>query len=285
MIHQHRRGHVLGSIILVILPLIFGSACGRGVEPTLNGPPAVTQTSDGSALAGTRWSLESYGPADAPVLPKQSAFTAEFDDQQMRGRAGCNSYYGYYSTTGERFTATQVTHTLVACEITLMEQENAYLAALRSVSSFQRNGNALTLTYPGGVLRYTTLVDPSPIPGQPLEQTPWKLTTFVTSTIAQTFIGVSITARFEGGQVSGSAGCNTYSASYSIAGDTLTIRDIQATKMACEAGMQAEQAFLSALRAVTSARIVGNQLTLTHVNGELIFIKDAKTVTPTSAHP
>lgn len=48
--------------------------------------------------------------------------------------------------------------------------------------------------------------------------------------------------RFDVGQLSGSAGCNRFSARYSSTDDTLTAGPLMATEMAC-AGMEVEQSF------------------------------------------
>jgi heat shock protein HslJ len=65
------------------------------------------------------------------------------------------------------------------------------------------------------------------------------------------------------GSVRGNAGCNTYSASYQAAGNTLSVTPSITTNMACEspAGvMQQEQQFLAALQSAATFQLTGNQL-------------------------
>jgi heat shock protein HslJ len=72
-----------------------------------------------------------------------------------------------------------------------------------------------------------------------------------------------ITALFEGGTVSGSSGCNTYSAPYELGEGSITISEPRMTQMACdEAVMNQEALYLSNLTAATSYVVEENALTL-----------------------
>jgi heat shock protein HslJ len=107
----------------------------------------------------------------------------------------------------------------------------------------------------------------------PLEGTVWQLETFITGETARsTLAGTTITAVFADGKVGGSAGCNQYSASYTLAGETLEVGEIITTKIACDAAIMAEEEeFLSALRQATSLAISGRQLEVAHPGGALVF--------------
>ncbi len=75
----------------------------------------------------------------------------------------------------------------------------------------------------------------------------------------------TITAEFGGdGRVSGSSGCNTYSGSYAVDGNKLSLGQAMAsTMMACQpAVMDQEQAYMKALGAVTSYQVKDSILTL-----------------------
>jgi heat shock protein HslJ/uncharacterized lipoprotein YbaY len=78
------------------------------------------------------------------------------------------------------------------------------------------------------------------------------------------------TLRFaESGQVSGSAFCNTYSAQYTLSGESLAIRDATVTQKACAPSLMAqEERFLATLRAVRSFDFTGN--------GALVLTADGK---------
>jgi hypothetical protein len=81
--------------------------------------------------------------------------------------------------------------------------------------------------------------------------------------------GVTVTARFEDGILSGSSGCNTYSTTYELDGSSLTIGpDIAGTAVACPAAETAvETAYLEQITAVSSYTIDGATLRLSGADG------------------
>ena len=76
--------------------------------------------------------------------------------------------------------------------------------------------------------------------------------------------GRPATMRFDAkeNRASGSAGCNRYSASYRLSGDSLSFGPAISTKMACEQGMDLETAWLGALAKVVSYSATDSTLTL-----------------------
>jgi heat shock protein HslJ len=80
---------------------------------------------------------------------------------------------------------------------------------------------------------------------------------------------VSVTATFEAGTVSGSSGCNTYTAPYEVDGSGLSFaEEISATMMACgDAETAVETAFLGLLPRLASYSIDGDTLTLSDDDG------------------
>jgi len=96
--------------------------------------------------------------------------------------------------------------------------------------------------------------------GDPLDGTSWILTTYGTSSLIP---GTEITLEWEGGEVSGSAGCNIYGGSYRVSGDSISVTDLYNTEMACmepEGVMDQEQDFLKLLRDARSFKIVDEHL-------------------------
>lgn len=83
--------------------------------------------------------------------------------------------------------------------------------------------------------------------------------------------GSAITAFFAGnGTITGSAGCNRYTASYSASPSTLSIGSPAATKMYCafpEGIMAQEATFLSMLKRTNHFRIDGGLLSLADKDG------------------
>jgi putative lipoprotein len=104
-----------------------------------------------------------------------------------------------------------------------------------------------------------------------IEGTPWQLTQYRGPSNAQVpaLAAAAPTATFSGGMVTGSTGCNSYTAAYTLTGAaTLTIKPGAATLRACpEPIATQERAFLAALSAVAGYSLTGTTLTLTDASG------------------
>jgi heat shock protein HslJ len=74
--------------------------------------------------------------------------------------------------------------------------------------------------------------------------------------------------------VSGTTGCNRYTAAYRAEGDTLRFSSVAATRLACpdQAMAEQEQAFLRALESVATLSFEGNRLDLRDADGALAII-------------
>jgi prolyl oligopeptidase len=94
------------------------------------------------------------------------------------------------------------------------------------------------------------------------EETDWRLISCVGPTGDLLEVGASIeaSARFEGGRVAGSAGCNRYTGGYMLDGEGLTFGPLASTMMMCpEPQMRVEMAFLAALERVASWALTGSE--------------------------
>lgn len=142
-----------------------------------------------------------------------------FDGGNVAGSTGCNGFGGTYTQTGASLSITLGPVTQIACD-TLAEQEAAVFAALPKVASLAQVGGTLTLLHAGG----TALLAYSAQEEAGLVGPAWQVTgrnngnEAVTSVVA----GSTVTAMFAAdGTVSGSAGCNGYSATYTLSGSDL----------------------------------------------------------------
>lgn len=107
-----------------------------------------------------------------------------------------------------------------------------------------------------------------------LEDSSWRLTSFRKSGLIP---DTSMTANFNGGEIRGTGGCNSYFGSYSIQGNNLTINELGWTEMACldpEGVMDQEQVLMSLLSSADTFSSDGETLQIITASGEyLIFEK------------
>jgi heat shock protein HslJ len=86
--------------------------------------------------------------------------------------------------------------------------------------------------------------------------------------------GTTVTLKFgEDGRASGSTGCNSYSGTYQVRGDTVSFSRLISTRRACldQNANQQEQRFLSALEAANRFRLSTNRLTILSDRGRSVL--------------
>ena len=109
-----------------------------------------------------------------------------------------------------------------------------------------------------------------------LEGTSWMLTSLIGS---NPIAGSEITLDFEGGEGTGSAGCNSYFGSYTVEGaDKLTFSAIASTEMAClepEGIMEQETEYLDTLRAATGFSLSEGELQIFSTGGGVLVFSRA----------
>ncbi|MEZ4591609.1 MAG: META domain-containing protein [Chloroflexota bacterium] len=112
--------------------------------------------------------------------------------------------------------------------------------------------------------------------GSSLPGTSWVLASFgPTDNQTAVLPNTELTLNFDGAQINGNAGCNSYFADATINDDgSLSFGMMGSTLMACldEDVMQQESDFLAALAQATSFTLAGNQLMLYTPDGSLTFM-------------
>jgi heat shock protein HslJ len=126
-------GHHGGSISMIAL-IALAVALG-GCSPS----PA-----DSASLEGTHWALVTL--RGEPPLTGTTP-SAEFSADQLSGSTGCNHYFGTYQVSGSDITISDVARTEMYCADPegVMDQEDAFVAALASVASYRLTGEQLEL--------------------------------------------------------------------------------------------------------------------------------------------
>ena len=122
----------IALLTLAVAVLLSMGACG-GL-----GPPA------GDPLEGTFWVLRTYGGAG--LIPG-TEITLTFEEGQVRGSSGCNTYGGSYEVDGDKITMSDLYMTEMACldPEGVMDQELEYLELLRDAQAFQVDEGELVI--------------------------------------------------------------------------------------------------------------------------------------------
>jgi len=106
-------------------------------------------------LNGTAWHLVSLatGPDEVRPVLEGTRITAVFgDDGDLGGSAGCNHYATNFTQEGDAIRIGHVATTMMYCAepVGVMEQESAYLIALESIASAEREKEQLVMSNAAG---------------------------------------------------------------------------------------------------------------------------------------
>jgi heat shock protein HslJ len=218
-------------------------------------------------LDRSAWTLaELDGAATAP-----DAVTLRFEGGRASGSDGCNRFGSPYESGSGRlaFGAPRV-GTQKACPEPATKLAAAFQRALDATRGYRIDAGRLLLLGADG--RTLARLDPQ---ATALAGTAWQVTAYNNGRQAVTGVlgGSTLTIVFGGdGTLSGSAGCNSYSAPYRGDGSTLSIGPARTTRMACaapEGVMAQEAAFLAALTTVAHAQREADRLELRTAGGAL----------------
>jgi len=254
------RSRLLAAVAVVLL---LAAACGDDDDPVSS--VASDDASRGTPLEGTTWVLS----ADAPlgVALEAIAVTAQFQDGRLSGHSGCNRYTASYTLDGDSLSiGPDIGGTSMACPPAQMAVEQAYLGRLPQVTAVAIDGTTLTMTddQDKTILRYEATEGSEAIQGD------WEVTSYYAGTaITSVLGGVTMTAKFEDGMVSGNTGCNSFNGPYEIDGQNITIGPLASTLAACptpELSTQ-ETNYLNALQLAKTFQVTGDQLGLFREGG------------------
>lgn len=257
-----RREFFVFTVLALFVLLI--SAC-TSVQPETPQPEATPETALISEeqveliaeVFETTWTVASFGGEDEPISSVDGTFPSlNFMSLRYTGFTGCNYFVGSYrfNEQGLRLDPPQVT-TAVCENDLLQQQESAFLTILITVDSAVFDGETIVMSAEGRQLMTLT-----PLESVPFEGTTWNYRFYQGEiNLWQPVLpDTSITATFDAGTVSGSAGCNDYTASYVINDSEISISDIATTFMMCTEPadiMAQETRYLAGLEAATNIQI------------------------------
>lgn len=206
-----------------------------------------------------------------PVL-SETTVDGRFSEGRLDGSAGCNRYFVSYETGRDhRLTfASEIGSTQMACPAPISQQEQRYLALLSDVAAWQRSGDALELSSGDGktLLKYAA-ARPVALVGSAWTATGINNGRGGVVSNATTHLS---TASFSVDTITGNAGCNSFTASYEIDGDQITIGRVAATRKYCaepEGVMAQEQEYNGALARARKYALKSDGLELRDETGSL----------------
>lgn len=274
----------LTLLTLTALALIgILAAC---APPPLPAEAPASDTTQGAtampSLEGVVWQLESYIDADGNMQPAfaDAPATLVFQDGKFIGDTHCNSVAGTYEINGDSITTQLGPSTLRACEPDIASQEAGMQYGMSHAASFRIEDGKLTLMDADGNVLLTFVEQPAP----DLTGSSWQLISFNNGNGMESNQATqNITVTFgEDGNVSGNAGCNNFSGSYTVDGDSLSVGPLAVTRKMCvepEGVMETEQAFLNNLSNAASFTVMGDTLTLYDKDGaKLLIFQPAETL-------
>lgn len=238
---------------LVFEPLDDNATNNAGIDTMVN--PLVT----------THWNLVSIDGVNV-----NSNMTLSFNPETVSGSDSCNTFSGDYtvSSDGTLDISDNLISTTVACPDVDTSMVQSYLNALASATGFMHNGDSLTIQTENGELVFTQM------PNVELDGTRWQLNSLAdgSGNITRMPIDSDIFIIFDGDQVNGSGGCNSFSGEATIENPQMSFGNIAATLMACadEDVNQREGEFFAALNNVSTYEIVGQTLTLYDADGATV---------------
>ena len=213
-----------------------------------------TGTTDTSALRGVPWTLVDSTPS------------IEFGAHQAQGSTGCNRFSGPYTVDGDNMKLGPLATTQMACPPPADEVERRFVHDLGNVRHWQATKEELVLSDAGRneLLRFRV----ASVSGS------WEATSFLQGdAIKSAIIGTHVTADFgTSGELTGSASCNEYHATYTSDRGAIRIDQPSAQKRECAEPpgiMEQEQAYLHALTLARRYELAGSQLTLLTEKGTI----------------
>jgi heat shock protein HslJ len=233
--------------------------------------PAITSASTiPFSLNNTSWILANLNNQSATP---DSMISINFAQNNISGSDGCNRYRASYTQNADKLMLTvnkNLISSMMACPEPLMQQASAYISALTDTVSYKIDGQQLILFNASGKTLANFTKQREELAG-----TSWRVTSSNNGkqAVVSTILGLKLTSVFStDGRLSGSAGCNSYTASYEVFEKSIKINSIASTRKMCvkpDGIMEQEAQFLKALATVSTYQFDGKKLELRTADGAL----------------
>src|SRR5262245_33153209 len=198
-----------------------------------------------TTLEGLPWrlvSLPGQSPGTVPAL--QRPVSVQFDAGRVSGFTGCNTMSGSYTVEGNQLKLGTLAGTMMSCPAPASTVEGAFNKAFAGTLAYVITGDRLNLTTALGVLLFEREA------AQTITGRTWNVTGYNNGRggVVSPIVGSPISLSFADGRISGRTGCNTFSGSYTLQGNSIKFGPIAVTRMMCAEGvMTQEREFLKAL--------------------------------------
>jgi heat shock protein HslJ len=257
------------SIILfsvVILALLFaGCTTQPQTTPTPSSTTQIPTTIPPIPPITGTWMLISglAGQGSMTVLPG-TTITATFSDgETVSGSAGCNNYVAMYQVEKTNLKVGKPATSKMMCNSPagIMDQETIYLSNLQGAARYAISGDMLTISDVAGKTLLTYQRAGATGAPMPIANITWNLEMYRSSSgsnipVIQT---TNVTALFGSDRsITGSAGCNSYTGTYTTSGSNgISVGPLATTRMYCgDPGvMDQETAYLALLQTVVSYEV------------------------------
>ncbi len=223
---------------------------------------------DTGGLNDTGWILFAL-PGES--LSGDQPVTMHFENGRVHGSDGCNRYSTTFTAMGDQVRlAENIASTRMACPESLMRQAEAFTGALMKARKFRIDARQLVLLDAGGSELAILSAQ-----RRDLAATSWRVSGYNNGkqAVVSVLPDSQLTISFAGdGRLTGSAGCNSYTASYSTAGNSIRIGQAAATRKMCskpDGLKEQEKRFLRALASAASWQLDGGRLELRTATGAL----------------
>ena len=189
----------------------------------------------------------------------------------MSGSDGCNRFTSSYTATEGRLTvAPGMGGTMMACPEPVMALASNFTSSLAQVTAYVMTDDMLTLKNAEGSTVLTLTLDQ-----QTLSDSSWQVTGYnngaeaLVSLMTDTTISLQFSAT---DTVSGRAGCNTFTGTYTSTDGTVTITGLASTQIMCikpEGIMDQEAQFVAALQKASVYSIENGALVMRDESGAM----------------
>jgi heat shock protein HslJ len=245
-----------------------GGSSGAPASPGASASAGSPGGGTGGTIDGIQWRLTKLPQGGSLVdVPAGVVADARFEGGRVAGNGGCNQFTGPATVDGAGLKVGPLASTEMACPGAAGDVERVYLSNLAAAASFTATADALTIYDANGaeILAYAAGAA-NPLVGE------WNVTGYNNGkqAVVSPVAGTTLTATFTESEVSGSSGCNTFTGSYTLDGDKLTVGPLASTMKACvdDAVMDQEAQFLTALQTPTTVEVNGATVTLRADSGE-----------------